>query len=75
MPDGTARAALRRRWAEMIRRVYEVDPLVCPRCGSNMRIVGFITQPAVIRRILGHLRKREEAARPLPHAPPVECAV
>ena len=25
---GAARAALRRRWAEMIRRVYEVDPLV-----------------------------------------------
>ena len=21
-------------WAEMIRKVYEVDPLRCPRCGS-----------------------------------------
>jgi hypothetical protein len=21
-------------WAEMIRKVYEVDPLICPRCGS-----------------------------------------
>ena len=21
-------------WAEMIRKVYEVDPLVCLRCGS-----------------------------------------
>jgi hypothetical protein len=28
IPDGPHRAALRRRWAEMIRRVYEVDPLV-----------------------------------------------
>jgi hypothetical protein len=24
--------ALRRRWAEMIKRVNEADPLVCPRC-------------------------------------------
>jgi hypothetical protein len=23
-----------RGWAEMIRKVYEVDPLVCPRRGS-----------------------------------------
>jgi hypothetical protein len=30
IPDGPYRAALRRRWAELIRRVYEVDPLVCP---------------------------------------------
>jgi hypothetical protein len=28
IPDGPHRAALRRRWAELIRRVYEVDPLV-----------------------------------------------
>ena len=67
-PDGADRAALRRRWAEMIRRVYEVDPLECPRCGGEMRVVGFITQPAVIRRILDHLRKREKVARPPPHA-------
>ena len=67
--DGADRAALRRRWAEMIRRVYEVDPPVCPRCGGEMRVAGFITQPAVIKRILDHLRKREKVSRPLPHAP------
>ena len=49
----------------MIRRVYEVDPLVCPRCGGEMRIVSFITQPVVIKRIVNHLRQREKAvARP-----------
>ena len=48
IPDGPYRAALRRRWAELIRRVYEVDPLIRPRCGSEMRVVGFITQPALI---------------------------
>ncbi len=66
IPDGPYRAALRRRWAELIRRVYEVDPLVCPRCGSEMRVTGFITQPAPIDRILDHLRRRDKIPRPPP---------
>jgi hypothetical protein len=66
MPDGPYRAALRRRWAELIRRVYEVDPLVCPRCGGEMRVIGFITQPSLIDRIVDHLRRREKIPRPPP---------
>ncbi|MGH2626948.1 MAG: hypothetical protein ACRDHY_09900, partial [Anaerolineales bacterium] len=23
-----------RRWAELLRRIYEVDPLTCPACGG-----------------------------------------
>ena len=45
------------RWAELLRRLFEVDPLRCPRCGHEMRIVAFITQPQVIDRILAHLRR------------------
>ncbi len=66
LPTPPERAALRRRWANLIRRVYEVAPLVCPRCGAEMRVVSFITEPALIRRILDHLRKREKVARPPP---------
>ncbi|MFO7980030.1 MAG: hypothetical protein R6V00_04245, partial [Candidatus Aminicenantes bacterium] len=29
-------------WAEMIKKVYEIDPLLCPKCGETMRIVSFI---------------------------------
>ena len=54
---------------ETDRRVYEVDPLVCSRCGGEMRVIGFITHPAVIKRILDHLRKPEKVSRPPPHAP------
>jgi hypothetical protein len=60
------RAALRRRWANLIRRVYEADPLVCPRCGAEMRVVSFITDPRVVKRIVDHLRKRDRPARPPP---------
>lgn len=47
--------ALRRSWAQLIRRIYEVDPLACPRCGATMRIIAFITEPKVIHKILRHL--------------------
>ena len=38
----TRKQALRRRWANLIRRVLELDPLLCP-CGSSLRVVAFIT--------------------------------
>jgi hypothetical protein len=30
-------------WAAMIRKVYEVNPMVCPKCGGLMKVVAFIT--------------------------------
>ena len=38
--------AAKRAWARLIKQVYEVDPLVCPRCAGAMRIIAFIEQPA-----------------------------
>ena len=59
----------RRRWAELLRRIYEVDPLVCPACSGAMRILAFITADAVIDRILAHLRRpRGDAPGPAVHA-------
>ena len=46
-PPSPVLATLRRRWAQLIRRVYEVDPLLCPRCRALMPVVCFITQPRV----------------------------
>jgi hypothetical protein len=48
--------ALRRRWADLIRRVFELelDPLLCP-CGGSFRVVAFITEPRIVRKILDHL--------------------
>ena len=59
----------RRRWAELLRRIFEVDPLACPRCGQEMHIVAFITQPQIIDRILDHLQ-RTRATRRRQRAPP-----
>jgi hypothetical protein len=53
----------------LIRRIYEVDPLVCPRCGGTMRIIAFITEPRVIGAILRHLAKKGVDARSRPSTP------
>jgi hypothetical protein len=50
--------------------VYEVDPLICPKCGGEMRVVAFITEPPVIKKILDHLKERDRAGRAPPSLPP-----
>jgi len=60
--------ARRRRWAELLRRVFKVEVEVCPRCGGEARIVAFLTEPAAIRRILGHQERRGVDARAGPWA-------
>ena len=69
-PEPEAIGKAKRRWAELLRRILEVDPLKCPRCGqTTMRIVAFITEPKTIDRILEHLR-RTRATRRRQRAPP-----
>jgi hypothetical protein len=53
-------------WAEMIRKVYEVDPMICPRCGGRMRVVAFLTEYAVVDRIIRHLGLTFVAEKPPP---------
>ena len=42
-------------WRECIKKVWEVDPLECTKCGAEMKIMGFIDERLLIRRILDHL--------------------
>ena len=38
MPDEMSSKESRQKWARMIQKIYEVDPLVCPKCRGAMRI-------------------------------------
>jgi hypothetical protein len=49
---GVCREARR---ARLIKQVYEMDPLACPRCTGPMRLIACIEQPEVIEKILTHL--------------------
>jgi len=53
----------------MIRKVYEVDPLLCPRCGGQMKVIAFLIDYAVVDRIINHLKLTFVAERPPP--PPI----
>jgi len=43
-PGSAEQKAARKRWANLIRHIDEVDPLVCPRCGGMLKIIALITE-------------------------------
>ena len=57
-----ARSPARTLWAVLLARIYEILPLPCAQCGSEMRIIAFVTDKAAVKTILGHLGE--------PSAPP-----
>jgi len=69
VPPGTVRdetrdgRALRRSWAQLIKRIFEVDPLVCPSCGSEMLVIAFITEHEAVDQILTHLKRLADVER------------
>ena len=54
-------------WAKLIAKVYEVDPLVCTKCGDEMKVVAVIMDPVEVKKILRHLVKTGKS-------PPGVCA-
>jgi len=56
--------ATRQSWARLIQKVYEVDPLICPKCSHKMSIVAVITDPSEVSKILECLKRN--------HAPPFD---
>ena len=57
---------------ERLFHVYETDPLTCPKCQGEIRIISFIDQPEVIKKILQHLGLWEESHAPPENDPPVK---
>ena len=59
-------------WAALVKRVFEVDPLECPHCGSRMKVVCFIERPQrdVVEKILRHCGLWEGPLRTLARATP-----
>jgi len=39
----------------LIYKIYEVDPLKCPQCGSEMKVIAFIQDRDEIIKILKHI--------------------
>jgi len=58
----------RKNWAKLIQKIYEVDPLTCPKCSGKMKVISLIEDEEVIKKILKHLGLWEIKARPPPKA-------
>lgn len=44
-------------WARLIQKVYEVDPLVCPKCGHAMKVISVVTDPSEVNKIMECLKR------------------
>ena len=49
-------------WARLLKRVFDIDISVCPKCRGKTKIIAAIEDPLVIKIILNHLE--------LPSTPP-----
>lgn len=64
-PQGNEKA-FRKSWARLIQKIYEVDPLIRPKCQGTMLVISAIDERQVIRAILEHLGIWLVRSRPLP---------
>ncbi len=64
--DAGARSPGRWPWAQLLRRVFAIQVLVCEHCGGARRILGAVTEPHAVRRVLTALGL---AAEPPPGRP------
>ena len=58
----------------MMRRVFSLDVLACPRCGGRLGVIATVQDPAVVRTILAH-RGRTKALDPSGPAPSASAAL
>jgi len=45
---------------------FKVDPMTCPKCGGRMNVIAFLTDSAVVDKIICHLKLTFIAERPPP---------
>ncbi len=62
-------------WAVLLKRVFLVDVLECPKCKGRMKILAAVIAPANVRRVLEGLGLPVEAPRLRPARPPPQTAL
>ena len=61
-------------WAALMRRVFDLDALACPRCGGRLRVIATVQDSVVARTILAHLGLALSPEPPGP-APPAPASI
>jgi hypothetical protein len=67
----------RQNWARLIQKIYHVDPLLCPKCLGSMRIISFIEDDPLVKKILEYLDLWDVNRKPPARAnsPPTESFI
>ena len=58
----------RKNWARLIQKIYNVNPLLCPKCSGSMKIISLIDDSEIIKKILNHLGLWDVKRKPSPRA-------
>ena len=45
-------------WAQRLKRVFNIDIETCSACGGAVKVIDCIEDPAVIQKILTHLKEK-----------------
>ena len=61
-------------WPALMRRVFALDVLACPRGGGRLRVIASVQDPAVVRTLLTHVGRALSTEAPGP-APPAPAAI
>jgi Zn finger protein HypA/HybF involved in hydrogenase expression len=56
IPNEMSSNEAKQNWARLIQQIYEVDPLICPKCQGLMKIISIIDDFDIIEQILKHLK-------------------
>jgi hypothetical protein len=51
-------------WAQRLKRVFNIDVLICPKCGGDAKMIACIEDQAVIDKILQHLQAKNALPPP-----------
>lgn len=57
-------------WAQRLKRVFKIDIETCHHCNGAVRLIACIEDPAIIEKILTHLKIKAAAFWPEGRAPP-----
>ena len=63
----------RKNWARLIQKIYNVNPLLFPKCSGSRRIIAFIEDQQIVKKILKHLGLWDVKRKPPPRANPPEA--
>ena len=69
VPDSWARLR-KMNWARLLKKVFEVDPFLCPKCGGTMVVAGVIDDPGKLKAII-EWAAGQQSAPPEVRGPPI----